>query len=83
MNLDDITQTVQAQIFEITGKPKGFTFTKLTKVSDHCYRVNIYCTANANVINAMNICESYFITIDEYGTIKESTPTIQKTLKVQ
>lgn len=76
----ELTNLLQSQIMAIIGRPTHFAMTKITKVSNSSYRVNLYCASKVGVVNQMDICESFFVTLDEDHNIIESTPPLKKRL---
>lgn len=78
MTDDLLTKYLQTQIISVTGRPANLNMTKITKISDSCYRVNLFCNTTNGVVEQYEVCDSYFVTIDEDGNILSSEPTLKK-----
>jgi len=80
MSTDEILDYIRTQIFATCGRPKNFSMLKLTKVSDHCYRVNLYIKDPGTIMDIQKIEDSYFITIDDDNNIVDSEPPLTRHL---
>ena len=78
MTEDLLTKYLQTQIISVTGRPANLHMTKITKISDSCYRVNFFCNTRNGVVEQFEVCDSYFVKIDEEGRILESEPPLRK-----
>ena len=50
---------------------------KITKISDHCHRVNLYVKDSGTVMDVQKIEDSYFITVDDENNIIDSEPPLK------
>lgn len=75
---NEIEDLVRTQIFAISGRPKDFSMMKMMKISDHCYRINMYIRVNNMLMETLTIDDSYFITLDDDNNIIDSEPPIRK-----
>jgi hypothetical protein len=80
MSTDEISDYIRTQIFAACGRPKNFSMMKLTKVSDHCYRANLYIKDPGTIMDIPKIEDSYFITIDDDNNIVDSEPPLSRHL---
>ena len=78
MPANELEDLVRTQIFAESGRPKDFAMMKMTKISDHCYRVNMYVRVNNMLMETLAIDDSYFITLDDSNTIIDSEPSLKK-----
>ena len=68
---------VVQQVLQQLGRPKNLTRALVKKVSNHRYRVNIYCADDADrPIKTASITDSFFVTV--CGDDIASTPTITR-----
>ena len=66
------------QVLAITGRPRYFSSAKCTKVSGHCYRVNIYTSQSTGAITMNEIAASFFITLDDDMKVIDSEPQLKR-----
>lgn len=78
MSTSEIEDLVKTQIFAISGRPKDFAMMKMLKISEHCYRVNMYIRVDNMLMETLAIDDSYFITLDDENNITDSEPPIRK-----
>lgn len=71
-------EQIQTQILEIIGIPKYYSNTKITKIGDHSYRINVYTKDTSGVIEKNNIAFSSFIIFDDDGEIIEAEPPLRR-----
>jgi hypothetical protein len=51
---------IEYLLFQQIEKPKDYLMTKIIKVYDNRYRINIYCEKEENTLIKKRICASYF-----------------------
>jgi hypothetical protein len=78
MSTSEIEDLVRAQIFATSGRPRDFVMMKMIKISEHCYRVNMYVRVNNMLMETLAIDDSYFITLDDENNVIDSEPPIRK-----
>ena len=62
-------------VMETLGRPENFLRATARPVSDNNYRINVVVGEDAA---SARIPHSFFVTVNEDGTIRGSVPTIQK-----
>jgi hypothetical protein len=77
MSSNEISDFIRMQIFAASGRPKNFSMMKLTKISDHCYRANLYVKDPGTVMDIQKIEDSFFITVDDDHNIIDSEPPLK------
>ncbi len=71
-------EQIQNQILEIIGTPKYYSNTKVTKIGDHSFRINVYTKDISGVIEKNDIAFSSFIIFNDNGDIIEAEPPLKR-----
>jgi len=77
MSPNEMSDFIRMQIFAASGRPKNFSMMRITKISDHCHRVNMYVKDSGTVMDVQKIEDSYFITVDDENNIIHSEPPLK------
>lgn len=73
---------VEKMVLTRLGRPPQYETIKSTKVSEKCFRVNVYRREQGELSSVVRICDSFFVTVDtEDNRFIKSSPIIKRKYK--
>jgi len=73
---DPLEATIRKQVLDQMGKPINLYSVQVTNVGHQRYRANIRCSKSGSF--EQTITDSFYLWVDEKGTIEKSNPEIEK-----